>query len=385
MKQIYLDNASTTPVFPEVIESISKSLESDYGNPSSLHRLGIESEKRINETIEGISETLHTSSEQVIFTSGGTEANNMAIIGLALDRHRRGKHLITSEIEHPSVLRAFEFLEDQSYDVTYLPVNNDGLISLDSLKEALRDNTILVSIMHVNNEIGSVQPIEDMGRIIKNANRNTAFHVDAVQSFGKLDLYPREWHIDLLSASGHKIHGPKGVGFLYKKRAVRIKPILFGGDQQDGLRSGTENIGGIVGLGRAIEINNQMRKKRPDHLYKLKELLLEQLKGHLPQAVFNGDVASTAGHIINISFPGLQGEVLLHALEQEGVYVGTGSACSSRDKKSSHVQKAIGIDDRRAQGSIRISTSYMTEETHIKAFVPILEKTISRIERFVRR
>lgn len=303
MRNIYLDNAATSPVFPEVIDSISKSLQSDYGNPSSLHRLGIQSEKKIRRAGQLISNTLGIESGQIIFTSGGTEANNMAIIGAALARQRQGRHLITTLIEHPSVLRTFEFLEEQAFEVTYLPVDERGLVCLDRLKEAIRKDTILVSIMHVNNEIGSIQPIREIGQAIKAINRDIVFHVDAVQSFGRLDLSPRDCQIDLLTASGHKIHGPKGIGFLYKKADIRLRPIIFGGGQQDDLRSGTENLSGIVGLEKAVEMINQKKKECPNKLYNLKDLLLTQIKKELAQAVFPVDPTLTAPHIISIAFP----------------------------------------------------------------------------------
>lgn len=385
MRNIYLDNAATSPVFPEVIDSISKSLQSDYGNPSSLHRLGIQSEKKIRRAGQLISNTLGIESGQIIFTSGGTEANNMAIIGAALARQRQGRHLITTLIEHPSVLRTFEFLEEQVFEVTYLPVDERGLVCLDRLKEAIRKDTILVSIMHVNNEIGSIQPIREIGQAIKAINRDIVFHVDAVQSFGRLDLSPRDCQIDLLTASGHKIHGPKGIGFLYKKADIRLRPIIFGGGQQDDLRSGTENLSGIVGLEKAVEMINQKKKECPNKLYNLKDLLLTQIKKELAQAVFPVDPTLTAPHIISIAFPGLLGEVILHALEEENVYVGTGSACSGRRRQQSHVLKAVGLDSRAIEAAIRVSTSYMTSQEDIKDFVTILKNVVKRLERFSRR
>lgn len=385
MRNIYLDNAATSPVFPEVIDSISKSLQSDYGNPSSLHRLGIQSEKKIRRAGQLISNTLGIESGQIIFTSGGTEANNMAIIGAALARQRQGRHLITTLIEHPSVLRTFEFLEEQAFEVTYLPVDERGLVCLDRLKEAIRKDTILVSIMHVNNEIGSIQPIREIGQAIKAINRDIVFHVDAVQSFGRLDLSPRDCQIDLLTASGHKIHGPKGIGFLYKKADIRLRPIIFGGGQQDDLRSGTENLSGIVGLEKAVEMINQKKKECSNKLYNLKDLLLTQIKNELAQAVFPVDPTLTAPHIISIAFPGLLGEVILHALEEENVYVGTGSACSGRRRQQSHVLKAVGLDSRAIEAAIRVSTSYMTSQEDIKDFVTILKNVVKRLERFSRR
>lgn len=385
MKLIYLDNAATTPVLNEVVEAVADCLRNYFGNPSSLHRLGIKSEKLIKEAADSLAAVLHVAADELIFTSGGTEANNMAILGTALARQRAGRHLITTAIEHPSVLRVFEHLEAQSFEVTYLPVDNSGLVSSDRLEKEIRPDTILVSIMHINNEIGSIQPIEELGRIIKGANPNTVFHVDAIQSFGKLELYPRKWSVDLMSLSGHKIHGPKGIGALYIRKGVRLQPILFGGGQQRGYRSGTENLAGIAGLGVAAKFIRHELENRPVYLYELKNRLLSGLKDALPQAVINGSLESGAPHIVNIGFPGLKGEVVLHALEDEGVFVSTGSACSSRDRTVSHVLKAIGVDDRVAGGSIRVSTSYLTTKDEIDAFIRILASVVSRVEKYSRR
>ncbi|HOB21164.1 MAG TPA: cysteine desulfurase family protein, partial [Candidatus Atribacteria bacterium] len=255
----------------------------------------------------------------------------------------------------------------------------------DRLEKEIRPDTTLVSIMHVNNEIGSIQPIEQLGRIIKSINPNTVFHVDAIQSFGKLGLYPKKWGIDLLSLSGHKIHAPKGIGALYVKKGVRLQPILFGGGQQRGYRSGTENIAGIAGLGAASKFIRRELETKSAYLYDLKNRLVAGLKDALPQAVINGSLESGAPHIVNIGFPGMKGEVLLHALEDEGVFVSTGSACSSRDRTVSHVLKAVGVDDRIAGGSIRVSTSYLTTMDEIDAFISILASVVSRVEKYSRR
>jgi len=387
MKQIYLDYAATTPVIPEVVNAVTECLKNDYGNPSSLHRLGIQAEKRIKEAKSYISSLLRTTPEEIIFTSGGTEANNMAILGTAYDKKRIGKHCITTAIEHPSVLRTFEQLEKQGYEVTYLSVDKRGIISLDELKNNLRQDTILVSIMHVNNETGSVQPIREIGALLEGQKQKPVYHVDGIQSFGKIPLFPDRWGVDLLSLSGHKIHAPKGVGALYKRKNIRIQPILFGGNQQGGLRSGTENIPGIVGMGEGAKWVSQKLAEDEGYLRRLKDKLISGIQEAFPNAVINGSTSEgeSAPHILNVGFPGLKGEILLHALEDEGVYVSTGSACSSRDRKLSHVLKALGADDRTADGSIRISISYLTTEEEIDAFIPILVRTVSRIERFTRR
>ncbi|MGI6537988.1 MAG: cysteine desulfurase family protein [Caldicoprobacterales bacterium] len=385
MKEIYLDHAATTPLVPEVIDAVTDCLKNDYGNPSSLHRLGIRAEKRIKDAKLKVSELIKASPEEILFTSGGTEANNTAILGTAYDKKRRGMHCITTAIEHPSVLEAFSHLESQGYEVNYLPVNRDGVVSPEDIKNCLREDTILVSIMHVNNETGSIQPIKEIGSILNAQKNRPVFHVDAVQSFGKLEILPHFLGIDLMSLSGHKIHGPKGIGALFIRKGVRIQPIIFGGKQEGGLRSGTENIPGITGMGAAAEWTARRKEETPYYLSGLKKMLAEGIKRTLPDAVINGGLENTAPHILSVSFPGLGGEILLHALEEKGVYVSTGSACSSRSRKYSHVLKALNLDNSTIEGSIRISISYLTTEEEIRSFIPILAETVKRIGRFTRR
>lgn len=385
MDQIYLDHAATTPVLPEVIDAVIDCLKNDFGNPSSMHKLGIQAEKRIKDAKYQVSEVIRVDPEEIIFTSGGTEANNLAIFGTAYDKRRIGTHCITTAIEHPSVLSSFEHLEKQGYEVTYIPVDHNGVISLESFENALRPDTILVSMMQVNNEIGAIQPIQKIGAMMKGMKTKPVFHVDAIQSYGKLPLYPRDWDVDLVSISGHKIHAPKGVGALYKRKGVRLQPLIMGGGQQGGLRSGTENITGIVGMGVGASLVGQRLLHDSQYLYQLKEQLVLDIKSALPGVVINGNERDSAPHILNIAFPGLRGEVLLHTLEGEGVFVSTGSACSSKDKKISHVLKAIGLDDKTAEGAIRISISYLTTQSEIKSFIPILVQSVKQVEKFTRR
>lgn len=385
MKEIYLDNAATTPLVPEVSAAVIDCMKNDFGNPSSMYSLGIRAEKRIIKAAKQTAHLLRVPPEEILFTSGGTESNNMAVLGTAYNNKRRGLHCITTSIEHPSVLQCFSYLESLGYEVSYLPVDTDGVISLDDIKNCLREDTILVSIMHVNNEIGSIQPIQEIGAVLKRLKSKPIFHVDAIQSFGRLLLRPEQWGIDLLSFSGHKIHAPKGIGALYIRKGVRIQPIIFGGNQQNGLRSGTENITGIVGLGEAAQWIEQRQAAEPDYLSQLKTKLASGIKQAFPQAAINGSLENGASHILNISFPGLKGEILLHALEEEGVYVSTGSACSSRSRKISHVLTSTGLSRQAAEGSIRISLSYLTTMEEIDAFLPILTRTVKRIEKFTRR
>ena len=385
MKEIYLDHAATTPIVPEVLDIVVDCLKNDFGNPSSMHGLGIRAEKRIKVAAKQVANLLGVLPEEILFTSGGTEANNLAILGTAYDKKRRGMHCITTMIEHPSVLQAFSHLESQGYEVTYLPVDADGVISLDDLKSSLREDTILVSIMHVNNEIGSIQGIQEIGALLKREKANLVFHVDAIQSFGKLPIRPEQWGIDLLSLSGHKIHAPKGIGALYIKKGLRLQPILFGGSQQGGIRSGTENISGIVGLGQAAKWIGERHTSEPDYLSQLKDKLAKGIQQAFPRAHINGSLDKAAPHILNVAFPGLRGEILLHGLEEEGVYISIGSACSSRNKKLSHVLTGIGLNDKMVEGSIRLSLSYLTTVEEIDEFIPILIRTIERLERYIRR
>lgn len=381
---IYLDNAATTPVSHDVADAVMKCMVYDFGNPSSLHGLGLRAEKLLKEARERIARALGVDSEGVFFTSGGTEANNLAIIGTALARRREGRHCITTQIEHPSVLNTFKYLEKEGWEVTYLPVNRAGVVSPDDVRKALRPDTVLVSIMHVNNEIGSIQPIGEIGRLLKAQGSSAVFHVDAVQSFGKLDLKPLQWGIDLLSISGHKIHAPKGIGALYIRKGIKIHPIQWGGGQEKGVRSGTENMPGIVGFGEAVRRLEENADKA--YLYRLKGILVAELTQRVPWAVINGPAPEEgAPHILSVSFPGIRGEVMLHALEEKGVYVGTGSACSSRKGHISHVLEAIGAKKDVAEGTIRLSISYLNTEDEMRWAAQAMEQCAKELEGFVRR
>ena len=276
--EVYLDNSATTRVFPEVAELMTKIMCEDYGNPSSMHRKGVEAENHIRYAKETLARILKVTEKEIVFTSGGTESDNMALIGCAMANIRRGKHLITTRIEHPAILQTCSYLEGLGFQVTYLPVNRQGQIQLEDLRKAMRQDTILVSIMHTNNEIGSLQPVAEAGALIKKLNPNTLFHVDAVQGFGKAKIYPKKMNIDLLSVSGHKIHGPKGVGFLYVGDKVKIQPIVHGGGQQKNLRSGTENVPGIAGMAKAAEMLYENLDTELDKLYSLKEYFIRGLR-----------------------------------------------------------------------------------------------------------
>ncbi len=380
MEEIYFDNSSTTKASKKVIKAITKTLKNNYGNPSSLHRKGIDAEKVLKKTRKKLADKLGVKSKEIFFTSGGSEANNLAIRGIVESYNNRGKHLITTEIEHPSVINVFEYLKNKGFEVSYLSTNENGIISLKELKSKLRDDTILVSIMHVNNEIGSIQPIKKVAKIIKEENPLCFFHVDAVQAFGKVYLAPKKWNIDLISLSAHKIHGPKGIGALYKKENIDITPQIWGGEQEKGIRSGTENIPAIAGFKAALADINNLDKKNPlnQKISKLKEYLLDKLvekKEKLPDFKLNTPEIS-APQIISLSFSGFRGEVIVHSLEKEGIYVSTGSACHSRKKDKSNTLASIGLTDDLIEGTIRISLSEYNTKKEIDYFIKKLIKTL---------
>lgn len=378
---IYLDNSATTRALPEVADVMLKALLVDYGNPSSLHGKGVESERLLSKARKKIGDLLGVVPGEIYFTSGGTEANNWAVRGAALQRQGRGKHLITSQTEHPSVLTGFQMLEEQGFTVTYLPVDQAGLVLIEDVKSALREDTILVSIMHVNNEMGAIQPIEAFGEIIKEIAPQALFHVDGVQSFGKIPIPIHKGKIDLLSISAHKIHGPKGVGALYIKQGVTIKPLLVGGEQEDQKRAGTENAPGIIGFGVAAEKS----KNRIAELGRIGELrdyfiaCLRELKGfHL-----NGSTETGIPYILNLWFDGVdRGEVLVHMLEEKGLYVSTGSACHSKRDNPSHVLKAIGKKGEALYGAIRVSLSSFTNKEELTQAAEIIKEKVMEYREF---
>ncbi|HYE67971.1 MAG TPA: cysteine desulfurase family protein [Anaerovoracaceae bacterium] len=353
---VYLDNSATTKPYKEVIAETVKYMETDYGNPSSLHRMGITAEKALKEARKSAAASLAAKEEEIYFTSGGTEADNMALFGAVQARKRRGKKIITSQIEHPAILESCRKLEELGFQVEYLPVDTTGLINMEALESALDDQTILITIMQVNNEVGSIQPMSQISelksRIGNKLGTEILLHTDAVQSFGKL---PTEVSgIDLLSVSGHKIHGPKGVGALYVRKGLNVLPYLFGGGQERGLRSGTENVPSIAGFGIAADISRKNLTKRMESIKKLKMYLTEGMRTEIPDIRFNSTDEGSSS-ILNVSFLGVRGEVLLHTLEQSEIFVSTGSACSSNKKGQSHVLKAMTLTDKEIEGAIRFS------------------------------
>lgn len=379
--EVYLDNAATTVAFDEVTELMCKVLKEDYGNPSSLHRKGLAAEHYIKDARELLAKQLKVDAKEIYFTSGGTESNNTALIGAAMANQRQGKHIITSSVEHASVLNPLAYLEEQGFRVTYLPVDENGIIDLNALKDAICEETILVSIMGVNNEVGAVQPLEKVAAIIKESERNILFHVDAIQMFGKILVYPKRIGIDLLSVSGHKIHGPKGSGFLYVKDKTKIKPLILGGNQQSGFRSGTENVPAIAGLALAAE---QMAKNHEEKISAMREM-----KSHFIQRVTQledcFDHSGEAPHIISITFRGVRSEVLLHALEDTGVYVSSGSACSSNKPELSGTLLNMGLSKADAESTLRFSLGMFTTKEELDYAVDCIAEVLPVLRRFTRR
>ena len=382
--EVYLDNSATTRCYDEVAELVFKVMCTEYGNPSSMHHKGVEAEQYLRYARETLAGLLKVSEKEILFASGGTEADNIALIGAAMANHRRGRHLITTRMEHPAVLQTMAYLENQGFEVTYLPVDHEGRISLSDLEHAIREDTILVSVMHVNNEIGSVQPIAEAGELIKRCNPQTLFHVDAVQGFGKFRIYPARTQVDMLSVSAHKIHGPKGVGFLYIKEGSKVHPIIYGGGQQKGMRSGTENVPGIAGLARAAEMVYANLDRDVDRMYELRNMLIEGVS-RIGQVKVNGCPGREgAPHIVSLSVRGVRSEVLLHALEERGIYVSAGSACSSNKPQISDTLKAIGVERDLLGSTIRFSLSGFTTAEEIQYTIQALEEMIPMLRKYTR-
>lgn len=383
--EVYLDNSATTRCFDEVAAFVTKIMCEDYGNPSSLHRKGVQAEEYLRYAKTVIARNLKVNEKEIFFTSGGTESDNLAIRGCAYANCRAGRHLITTQIEHPAILQTMRHLEEEGFRVTYLPVDGRGCIRLEDLQRAITGETILVSIMHTNNEIGSLQPIAEVGAIIKKTNPRILFHVDAVQGYGKFRIYPKRMNIDLLSVSGHKIHGPKGVGFLYVDEKVKIKPILFGGGQQGGLRSGTDNVPGIAGMAKAVEMIYANLSEETERLYCLKEAFVEGVK-KIEGTTINGfSGREGAPHIVSVSVEGVRSEVLLHALEDKGIYVSAGSACSAHKPQPSATLQAIGIDKELLGSTIRFSFSVFTTMEEVDYTLKIMCDIIPMLRKYTRK
>ena len=382
--EVYLDNSATTACYKEVGELVYKVMCRDYGNPSSMHKKGVEAEHYIRGAKERLAKILKVKEKEIVFTSGGTESDNLALRGCARANRRSGNHLITTGIEHPAILNTMRHLEEEGFRVTYLPVDANGRVKLEVLREALCDETILVSVMYVNNEVGSVQPVAEAAKIVKAYNPRILFHTDAVQGFGKYHIYPKRLGIDMLSASGHKIHGPKGTGFLYLDEKVKILPIVFGGEQQKNIRSGTENVPGIAGLSLAAEM-----------IYRdldVKVALMRDLKAHFLEGVSKIEHTTVHGltdensapHIISVGFAGIRSEVLLHALEEKGIYVSSGSACASNHPAVIGVLKGIGASKEYLDATLRFSMSEFTTREEVDYTLETLYDCIPKLRKYTR-
>ena len=382
--EIYLDNSATTRCYDSVRELVGKVMCDDYGNPSSMHKKGMDAERYVRESKEIFAKLLKVQEKELYFTSGGTESDNLALIGCAKANRRAGNHIITSSVEHPAVLQAMHHLEELGFRVTYLPVDKEGRVKVEALKRALCRETILVSIMHVNNEVGAVQPIEEIAQIVKNFNRAILFHVDAIQSFGKYRIHPKRMGIDLLSVSGHKIHGPKGIGVLYVDEKVKIKPIVFGGGQQRGIRSGTENVPGIAGIGRAAKEIYTDFDEKVSYMRSLKNYFMDGIQG-IERTVIHGHTDEmSAPHIISVGFAGVRSEVLLHTLEDKGIYVSAGSACASNHPTTSGVLRAMGIGPEYLDSTLRFSFSEFTTQEEIDYTLETLYNCVPMLRRYTR-
>lgn len=378
---IYLDNAATTPVLPQVAQGVLTAMTEDYGNPSSLHRKGIDAEQRVKDARSAVADALGTWPAEIVFTSGGTEANNLAIWGAVRAYQGRGRHVVTTRIEHSSVLQTCRQLENEGFSVTYLPVDETGHVSAQELASAVQQDTILISIALVNNEIGVVNRLDELSQVARSINPRVIVHTDAVQAFCKIPTDPKALGVDLLSLSGHKINAPKGIGALYVREGVRLAPLMIGGGQESGLRPGTENVPGIVGLGIAarehVAALTETRTRLEEIKHKTAQALL-QIEGSRINGTLGPD---SAPHILNVSFAGVGGEVLVRALAARGVYVSSGSACSSRKTGASHVLKAINPPDWVLSGSIRISFSASTQWTEVEPAVEVIKETVSHLRR----
>ena len=386
--EAYLDNAATTRVSPAVLSKMNQVYGTDFGNPSSMHKKGMEAEQYVKDARRQIADILKCEPSELIFTSGGTESNNMALIGTALANKRAGNHIITTRIEHASVYEPLLFLEEMGFRVSFAPVDESGRVKVEELVDAVGNDTILVSVMYVNNEIGCIEPIAEIAKKIKEKNPKVLFHVDAIQAFGKMKIQPAREGIDLLSVSGHKIHGPKGSGFLYVKNKTKIRPVIYGGGQERGMRSGTENVPGIAGIGQAAADMYAKLSENREHLYSLKERLNERLSA-MEGVTVNGipaeGVRATAPHVVSASFAGIRSEVLLHALEEKGVYVSSGSACSSNHPDISGTLVAIGVKKELLDATLRFSFSVETTMEEIDYAADCVEQLLPQLRRFFRK
>ena len=382
--EAYFDNSATTRCYPEVAEIVVKTMTEDFGNPSAMHLKGVEAEKYVREAAQTLAKILKVNEKEIIFTSGGTESNNLALFGGADANKRSGNHIITTSVEHAAVGQPAERLEQMGYEVTIVPVDHRGVVQLETLEKALRPDTILVSTMYVNNEVGAVMPVEEIAKLVHEKSPKALYHVDAIQAFGKYRIYPKKAGIDMLSVSSHKIHGPKGVGFLYINEKARIQPQILGGGQQAGMRSGTDNVPGIAGLGVAAKMVYTDFDEKIEHMYQLKERLAEGFL-KLPDVRLNGmEIREGAPQILSASFLGVRSEVLLHTLEEKGIYVSAGSACSSHKRKAAGTLSAMGIEAAQRESTLRFSFSEENTFEEVDYALEVIGQVLPMLRRYSR-
>lgn len=378
---VYFDNSATTKPYDEVIEAVSKGMKEYFGNPSSLHKIGMNCEKRLNEAREYFASTIKCNKEEIYFTSGGSEGNNLILKGLL----KPGHHFITTAFEHHSIISTCKQLEEKGVKVTYLDVDSEGRISLEDLEEAITKDTVLVSIMQVNNEIGVIQDIEAIGKLIKERSSRAKFHVDAVQGYGKLPIDVNKSNVDFLTVASHKIHGPKGVGFIYIKKGIILNSLISGGSQEKGIRAGTENLPGIIGFEKAAQMTFEEMESRYDKVLELKKYFLERLN-EVKDIRVNGEIDGFSPYILNVSFLGVRAEVLLHLLEEQNIYVATGSACTSKSSAAhgSYVIKSLGLSNKEVESAIRFSFSYENTKEEVDYTIDVLKKSLMFLRRVKR-
>ena len=374
---MYLDNSATTQISEEVFREMEPYFKNEFGNPSTLYSIGRESKKALELARQRVADAINAKPEEIIFTSGGSESDNLAIKGIAFKLQNKGKHIITTEIEHPAVKETLKFLESIGFKVTYLPVYENGLIDIEDLKNAITDETILITVMHANNEIGSVQPISEIGKIA--SEKGIKFHTDAVQSFGKIEVDVDKLNVDLLSLSSHKINGPKGVGALYIKKGTRIVPLIHGGGQEKGIRSGTENVAGIVGFGKACQLAAENLDQHYEKLSSISNEIVEKVLNTIPESYLNGSSENRLPNLVNIRFKAIEGESLILLLDAKGYQASTGSACSSNTLEASPVLTALGLDPVDVHGSLRISLAPESDNFDVDDFVDTLADAVGRL------
>ena len=383
--EVYFDNSATTRCYDSVKDIVVKTMTEDFGNPSAMHLKGVDAEKYVKESAKTIAGILKVQEKEILFTSGGTESDNLALIGGALANKRNGNHIIITSVEHAAVSQPASFLQEQGFEITYLPVDHEGKVKMNALEAVLRPDTIMVSTMLVNNEVGAVMPVEEIAKMVHEKSPKALYHVDAIQGFGKYRIYPKKMGIDLLAVSGHKIHGPKGIGFLYINEKVKIIPQILGGGQQSGMRSGTDNVPGIAGLGVAAQMVYTDFEEKIEHMYQLKERLAAGFM-KLPDVMINGmELREGAPQILSASFLGVRSEVLLHTLEEKGIYVSAGSACSSHKKKAIGTLSAMGMEAAQKESTLRFSFSEENTFEEVDYCLEVVGQVLPMLRRYSRR